>query len=82
MPRNLGELLQRFDKILIPEMNMGQLRCIIRDKFLIDARGLNKVQGRPFLVEEIEQAIRLMLNGKWGDRLYVTPHDHKVTLDD
>ena len=52
-PKNLGEILQRFDKVLIPELNLGQLRMIIRAEFLIDAQGLNKVQGKPFSVADI-----------------------------
>ena len=47
MPRNLGEVLRSFKRVLIPELNMGQLRLLIRGKFLVDARGLNKVQGKP-----------------------------------
>jgi len=43
---------------LIPEWNMGQLRLLVRAKFLIDAQGLNKVKGKPFNVEEVVQAIR------------------------
>ena len=80
-PRNIEDVLKRYRKVLIPELNAGQLRMLIRGKFLVDARGLNKVQGKPFLVEEIEQAIELMLNGKWGDRETIAPHDHKVTVD-
>lgn len=67
MPKNLGELLKRFDKVLIPELNNGQLRLLIRGRYLADARGLNKIQGKPFLIEEIAQAIDLMLTGAWGD---------------
>lgn len=52
-PRNLHQLLRGFKKILIPELNMGQLRSIVRSEFLIDAIGLNKVQGKPFTVAEI-----------------------------
>ena len=81
-PKNLPEVLGRFKKVLIPELNDGQLRLLIRGKFLVDARGLNKVQGKPFLVEEIEQAIGLMLDGSWGDREFVVPRNHAVTLDD
>ncbi len=80
MPKNLGEVLGRFKKVLVPELNMGQLRLLIRGKFLVDARGLNKIQGKPFLVEEIEQAIDLMLDGSWGDREYLCPRDHVVTV--
>ncbi|MEO0515627.1 MAG: hypothetical protein AAF086_10115, partial [Planctomycetota bacterium] len=67
MPQNLGDVLKKFRGVLIPELNDGQLRLLIRGKYLADARGLNKVQGKPFLVEEVEQAIELMLSGEWGD---------------
>ncbi|MCE9589531.1 MAG: 2-oxoacid:acceptor oxidoreductase subunit alpha [Planctomycetes bacterium] len=73
MPKNLGELLSRFKKVLIPELNTGQLRLLIRGKFLVDAKGLNKVQGKPFLVEEIEHAIHKLLNNEWGDQDSITP---------
>lgn len=52
-PKNLGEILYNFDKVLIPEMNSGQLSKIIRDKFMIPAIGLNKIQGMPFASGEI-----------------------------
>ncbi len=81
MPSNLGEVLKRFKKVLIPELNTGQLRMIIRGRFLVDARGLNKVQGKPFLVEELSQAIKLMLSGEWGDREYMVPRHHEVRTD-
>lgn len=81
MPRNLGDILGRFKKVLVPELNMGQLRLLIRGRYLVDARGLNKVQGRPFLVEEIEQAIGLMLENKFADHEYLVPRDHKVDPD-
>lgn len=82
MPRNLGKVLKSYKQVLVPELNTGQLRMILRGKFLVDARGLNKVAGKPFLVEEIEQAIDIMLAGKLGDREYLTPRLHKVDLDD
>jgi len=81
MPRNLPEVLRRFKKVLVPELNTGQLRLLIRGKYLVDARGLNKVQGKPFLVEELEQAIELMLKGEWGDHEYLTPRQHKLTAE-
>ncbi len=56
-PRNFAEILPRFEKILVPELNMGQLRLLLRDRFLIDAVGLNKVQGRPFSVQEVLEKI-------------------------
>ncbi len=52
-PKNLGDILLKFDKILIPELNLGQLLSIIRAKFLVDAKGFNKVQGKPFSSNEI-----------------------------
>ena len=60
-PRNLEKVLRSYKKVLIPELNLGQLRTFIRAKYLIDAKGLNKVQGRPFAVQEVETAIREQL---------------------
>ncbi|MAP84277.1 MAG: 2-oxoglutarate ferredoxin oxidoreductase subunit alpha [Candidatus Marinimicrobia bacterium] len=57
-PKNLGEVLLKFRNVLIPEMNCGQLLMLIRSKFLVNARGLNKVQGKPFTVNEIYSAIK------------------------
>ena len=81
MPKNFGEVLKKFDKVLIPELNNGQLRLLIRGKFLADARGLNKIQGKPFLVEEIEQAIDLMLSGAWGDAEALYPENGKIDVN-
>ncbi len=78
LPANLGEVLARYQHVLVPELNMGQLRMLLRDRFLVDARGLNKVQGQPFLVDEVSQAIDLMLEGGWGDRVSVVPDGHEV----
>jgi 2-oxoglutarate ferredoxin oxidoreductase subunit alpha len=61
MPKNTGQVLKRFKKVLVPELNAGQLRLLLRAEFLVDAVGLNKIQGRPFLVSEIEQKIEEML---------------------
>ena len=61
MPTNLEALLKRFDRILVPEMNNGQFVEIIRSRFLIDARRLNKVSGQPFKIREIEEAIKAQL---------------------
>ena len=60
-PKNLGEILKNYDKVLIPELNNGQLIKIIRDKYFIDAKGLNKIQGMPFSSEEIKSKIVEML---------------------
>ncbi|MCH7491156.1 MAG: 2-oxoacid:acceptor oxidoreductase subunit alpha [Gemmatimonadetes bacterium] len=53
LPRNLGDLLGTFDRVLVPEMNNGQLLTLLRSSFAIPAEGLNKVSGKPFLVSEI-----------------------------
>ena len=81
MPANTGELLRRYRRVLIPELNMGQLRLLIRGRYLVDARGLNKVQCGPFLIEEIEDAANLMLDGQWGEREFLTPHHHRTTTE-
>jgi 2-oxoglutarate ferredoxin oxidoreductase subunit alpha len=53
----MAELLKSFDKIIVPEMNTGQLKTILRDQFLVDAQPVNKVSGQPFTIAEIEAAI-------------------------
>ncbi len=58
MPKNLGDLLAGFERILVPEMNSGQLVTLLRSQFLIDAQILSKVSGQPFKISEIELAIR------------------------
>ncbi len=80
LPRNLADVLGKFKKILIPELNDGQLRLLIRGNFLVDARGLNKVQGKPFLVEEVQKAIELMLSGEWGDAEALWPESGKLEV--
>jgi 2-oxoglutarate ferredoxin oxidoreductase subunit alpha len=57
MPQNMAGLLKGFGRILVPEMNSGQLKTLIRDQFLVDAKPLNKVSGQPFTIAEIERAI-------------------------
>lgn len=62
LPRNLGELIGGFEQVLVPELNMGQLLMLLRSKYLVDAKGLNKVQGKPFTVREIMERIDQMLD--------------------
>jgi 2-oxoglutarate ferredoxin oxidoreductase subunit alpha len=57
LPKNLGDVLKRYKHVLVPEMNMGQLLMILRAKYLVDAQGYNKIQGKPFKQSEIEQKI-------------------------
>jgi 2-oxoglutarate ferredoxin oxidoreductase subunit alpha len=61
LPRNLGDLLDRFDKVLVPEMNTGQLKTVLRDQYLVPAEGLNRVTGKPFKISEVEGAINKIL---------------------
>ena len=58
VPTNLGQILKRFKRILVPELNRGQLVHRLRDRYLVDAEGLHKVQGTPFLITEIETKIK------------------------
>jgi len=59
--RNLGEVLARYDRVLVPEMNLGQLLKLIRAEFLVDAAGYNRVRGLPFRSDELADAIEAML---------------------
>lgn len=62
MPKNIEKVLRSYKKVLVPELNNGQLVRIIRDKFLIDAQPLNKIQGQPFTTVEIKNKVIEMLN--------------------
>jgi 2-oxoglutarate ferredoxin oxidoreductase subunit alpha len=65
LPKNLGELLRGFGRVLVPEMNAGQLVTVLRAQYLIPAEGINQVTGKPFKVSDIERAIRArMENGR------------------
>ncbi len=57
LPTNLGELLKSYDKVIVPEMNTGQFKTVLRDQYLIDAKPVNKVSGQPFTIAELEAAI-------------------------
>jgi 2-oxoglutarate ferredoxin oxidoreductase subunit alpha len=63
-PANLGDLLSHFEKVLIPELNLGQLRMLIRARYLVDAVGLNRVTGRPLKIGEIEEKIRALVRSE------------------
>jgi len=63
-PSNLGKLLEGYEQILVPEINNGQLVKLIRDKFLLDAKGMNKIKGIPFESREIKNHILDLLNGE------------------
>lgn len=61
LPKNLGELIKKFDQVVMPEMNNGQFIKIIREKFLVDAKGLNKIKGLPFATGEIVDKVKEVL---------------------
>jgi len=57
LPKNLGDLLRSYERIIVPEMNKGQLKTLLRDQYLVDAKPVTKVSGQPFKIAEIEAAI-------------------------
>ena len=61
-PRNTGDVVKAYKRVLIPEMNTGQLRLLIRGRYLVDAVGLNRVRGKPLPVPEVMKAARLLLD--------------------
>ncbi len=61
LPNNLGDLLKSYDKVIVPEMNNGQFKTVLRDQYLVDARPLTKVSGQPFKIGEISAAIESAL---------------------
>ena len=61
LPRNTGEVLRRYEKVLVPEMNLGQLLKLVRADFLVDAVGYNAVRGVPLRASELADAIEAML---------------------
>jgi 2-oxoglutarate/2-oxoacid ferredoxin oxidoreductase subunit alpha len=58
LPANLGEILASYDKVLVPELNLGQLKMLIRDRYLVNAMGFNKMMGKPFAVTELVSKIK------------------------
>jgi 2-oxoglutarate ferredoxin oxidoreductase subunit alpha len=63
LPANTGEVLRRYDKVLLPEMNLGQLALLLRAKYLVDVIGYNKVRGLPFKADELATVIKDVING-------------------
>jgi 2-oxoglutarate ferredoxin oxidoreductase subunit alpha len=69
LPKNLGDLLRSYEHILVPEMNTGQLKTVLRDQYLVNAVPLNKVSGQPFTIGEIEHAITRHLHSDKPEEL-------------
>lgn len=69
LPKNLGDLLKSYEHILVPEMNTGQLKTVLRDQYLVNAVPLNKVSGQPFTIAEIEAAITRHLSSDKAEEL-------------
>ncbi|GAA5050977.1 2-oxoacid:acceptor oxidoreductase subunit alpha [Erythrobacter westpacificensis] len=69
LPQNLGKLLSGFKHVLMPEMNTGQFKTLLRDQFLIDAESLTKTSGQPFQIAELEEAIGRCLEEKCGGKI-------------
>ena len=63
LPENLGDLLKGFDRVLVPEMNTGQFKTVLRDQYLVDAESLTKTSGQPFSIAEMEEAIAKYFDG-------------------
>ena len=69
LPKNLGTLLSGFTHVLMPEMNTGQFKTLLRDQYMIDAESLTKTSGQPFQIAELEEAIGRCLDEKYGGKV-------------
>ncbi len=67
-PRDLGEILRRYDRVLVPEMNLGQLSLLVRAEYLVDAIGFNQVNGMPIKAADLEAAILDLVSTQEGDQ--------------
>jgi 2-oxoglutarate/2-oxoacid ferredoxin oxidoreductase subunit alpha len=77
-PRDLGEILSRYDKVLIPEMNLGQLALLVRGRYLVDAVGYNHVRGLPLKAAELAEAIGNLVAEAEGIEVDLTPDGEAV----
>ena len=60
-PRNLGEIIKKFYRVVVPELNTGQLSALLKQRFLVDAKGINKIKGKPFHIDEIVHGIKAIV---------------------
>lgn len=77
LPANLADLIRGFTHVIVPELNLGQLRMILRAKYLVDAKGINKVRGQPFTINELTRAVRAIIEGT----VYVDKDEMQVSGD-
>lgn len=63
LPSDLGALMKNYKKVIVPEMNSGQLRLLLRAQYLVDAKGINKIKGKPFTIAELEHKIAAIMDG-------------------
>ena len=75
LPKSLGKILKSFKHVLVPELNLGQLRMLLRDRYLVDAKGLNKVKGQPFAIHELVDGAKAMLSSRAGQFEVMSAHD-------
>ena len=61
LPTNLGEILHRYERVLVPEMNSGQLAQLLRGEFLVDVESYTKLEGKPLFAAELEREIEALL---------------------
>jgi 2-oxoglutarate ferredoxin oxidoreductase subunit alpha len=70
--------MAEFKQVLVPELNLGQFRGLLRNRFLVDAKGLNKVKGQPFTISEIVRGVRALMAGHAGELEVNVPTDDVV----
>jgi 2-oxoglutarate ferredoxin oxidoreductase subunit alpha len=81
LPERIADAAKNFKHVLVPEMNLGQLRLLLRGHYLMDAKGLNKVKGQPFMVNEIVDGVRALLSGRSGREQVHSATNHVVPAD-
>ena len=81
LPARLGDILREFKHVLVPELNLGQFRMLLRNRFLVDAKGLNMIKGQPFMVQEIVAGVRGILHGRSGAEQVHVATNHVVPAD-
>jgi 2-oxoglutarate ferredoxin oxidoreductase subunit alpha len=78
-PKDLGDILKRYDKVLVPEMNLGQLSLLLRGKYLVDAIGYNQVNGMPLKAAQLAEAIGNLVADAEGITVDLTPAEEAVS---